>query len=196
MKDSINDPAENTPIALRAGKARRWSGIAAHFFLCCILICTRIPAQAQRNPYAIHANIVYHFTKYINWPEDKKTGDFVIGIVGDSPLYDELKSFVANKTAGSQKIVIKKFPANASAYPCNILFISEEESKSLKKIAAIINDASVLLVTESEGLAKKGACINFTIVDDRLKLEINKANIEHHNLNIASELLSLGILVK
>src|SRR6185503_208611 len=109
MKDSINDPSENTPIALRACMSRGWRGYAAHLFLFCILLCTRIPAHAQRNPYAIHANIVYHFTKYINWPEDKKTGDFIIGIVGDSPLYEELKSFVANKMAGNQKIVVKKF---------------------------------------------------------------------------------------
>lgn len=196
MKDSKNDPSENTPTALRAGWSRTWSGYAAHFFLVCALICTHIPAHAQRNPYAIHANIIYHFTKYVNWPEDKKSGDFIIGIVGDSPLYDELKSFVSNKTAGSQKIVIKKMPANAAAYSCNILFISEDESKCLKKIAAVTNGAAVLLVTESEGLARKGACINFTIVDDRLKLEINKVNIEQHNLNIASELLNLGILVK
>ena len=196
MKDSINDPSEYTPFALRASWLRKWSCYAVHLVFLCVLLCTRIPAHAQRNPYAIHANIVYHFTKYINWPEDKKSGDFIIGIVGDSPLYDELKNFVSNKTAGSQKIVIKKYPANATAYSCNILFISEDESKSLKKIAAATNGASVLLVTESDGLARKGACINFTIVDDRLKLEINKSNIEQHNLNIASELLSLGILVK
>jgi hypothetical protein len=196
MKDSINDPSEYTPFALRAVLFRKWSSYLACFFLVCVLLCTHIPAHAQRNPYAIHANIVYHFTKYINWPDDKKSGDFIIGIVGDSPLYDELKSFVSNKTAGSQKIVIKKYPANSTTWSCNILFISEEESKILKKIAATTNGAPVLLVTESEGLARKGACINFTIVDDRLKLEINKVNIEQHNLNIASELLSLGILVK
>jgi hypothetical protein len=33
-------------------------------------------------------------------------------------------------------------------------------------------------------------------VDDRLKLEINKTNIEQRNLRIASELLELGIIVK
>jgi hypothetical protein len=53
-----------------------------------------------------------------------------------------------------------------------------------------------LLVTESEGLARKGSCINFVIVDDRLKLEINKKNIEHRELGVATELLNLGTVVK
>lgn len=154
-------------------------------------------ARAQQGTsYAVQANIIYHFTKYINWPDDKKSGDFVIGIVGDTPMYDELKNFMANKTAGGQKIVIKKFPASSPAFSCHILFISEDGSGSLKKIAAVTTGTATLLVTENDGLARKGSCINFVLMDEHLRLEINKNNIEHRNLGIASELLQLGIPVK
>jgi hypothetical protein len=152
--------------------------------------------QAQDDNYSIHANIIYHFTKYINWPASQKTGDFVIGVAGDSPLYEELKKTVANKMVGNQKIVIKKVSASASAFNCHILFLSDDESESIRKIAARTNDSGTLLVSESEGLAQKGSCINFSIVSDHLKLEINKNNIEQRNLSIASELLKLGKLVK
>ena len=196
MKDPINDfPANACPV-VQVNYRRKAGNYLVHLFLLCAVLIMRIPAHAQQSSYAIHANIVYRFTKYINWPEDKKSGDFVIGIVGDSPFYDELKSFIANKTAGSQKIVIRKFSANAAVFPCHILFICEDESKNLKRIATTTSGSSVLLVTESDGLAKKGSCINFAIIDERLKLEINKNNIEHRNLNIASELLNLGILIK
>jgi len=161
-----------------------------------ILLNTLASHAQQPSDYAVQANIIYRFTKYIDWPENKKTGDFIIGIVGDSPLTDELKSFIANKTVGNRKIVIKTFRSSAEAYPCHILFISEDESSSLKKIAARTSGSSLLLVSESEGLAQKGSCINFVIVADHLKLEINKNNIEERNLNIASELLQLGKLVK
>jgi hypothetical protein len=156
---------------------------------------SNVQAQPEAN-YAIHANIIYRFTKYIDWPATKKSGNFIIGIIGDSPLYDELISFTDNKTVGNQKIVVKKFSSSASTYNCHILFISEDESSSLKKIAAHTENSPVLLVSESPGLARKGACINFAIVDDRLKLEINKNSIEQRNMRIASELLQLGILVK
>ena len=140
-------------------------------------------SQAQQGTdYAIHANIIYRFTKYIEWPNDKKSGDFTIGIVGDSPLYDVLKDFVVNKTAGSQKIVIKKMSSSASSYNCNILFICEDESGKLKKIAGITAGTPVLILSESAGLARKGSCINFITVDEHLKLEINKSNIEQRNL--------------
>jgi hypothetical protein len=150
----------------------------------------------QASDYTVHANIIYHFTKYIDWPQARKSGDFVIGVIGDSPLYDELQKSMANKSVGSQKISIKKVASVEAAENCHILFVSEEMSSSMKKIVAQTSSKSVLLVSEKEGLAKKGGCINFVIVSDRLKLEINKTNIEQRNLSIASELLKLGKVVK
>jgi YfiR/HmsC-like len=155
--------------------------------------------QGQAQPpmdYAVQANIIYRFTKYIEWPESKRTGDFIIGIVGESPLTEQLQSFIINKTANSRKIVVKKFSSSAEIFNCHILFISDDESDNVKKIAARTAGDPILLVSESEGQALRGACINFIIVSDHLKLEINKNNIEQRNLNIASELLQLGKLVR
>ncbi len=154
-----------------------------------------LSSQAQETNYAVHANIIYHFTKYIDWPSYKKNGDFVIGIVGDSPLYDELKSSTDGKTVSGRRIIIKQFSSSASAFNCHILFISNDESSRIKKIATSIGDAPVLLVSESSGMASKGACINFKISQEKLKLEINKNTIEKHGLSIATELLQLGTIV-
>jgi hypothetical protein len=167
------------------------------FFVPLILLAGISNTRAQQGVnYAVEANIIYRFTKYIDWPADKKSGDFVIGMVGDTPLYDELKDFTAAKTVGGQKIIIRKFPASAASFNCQILFVSEDGNGSLKKIAAVTTGSPILLVTESEGLARKGSCINFVVIDDHLKLEINKNNIEQRDLGIASELLQLGIPVK
>ncbi len=154
-----------------------------------------IQAQHSTN-YTLYSNIIYRLTKYVDWPGDKKSGDFIIGIVGDSPLYDELKGFTANKWVGNQKITVTKFTSAATFFSCHILYINDDKSSSIKKIVAATKGASILIVSESDGLARKGSCINFIIVDERLKLEINKANIEDRHLDIASELLSLGTIIK
>ncbi len=160
-----------------------------------LLFASGIRAQ-QNTDYAVQANIIYHITKYINWPDNKKTGDFIIGIVGDSPLYDQLKITLANKKAGTQNIVIKKISSSAASFTCHILFLSEDESDNIKKINSRTSGHATLMISESEGLARKGACINFAIAEDKLKLEINKHNIEDRGLDIASELLQLGQIVK
>src|SRR5690242_17959691 len=77
------------------------------------ILLLSLQTKAQQSDVAVEANIIYHFTKYINWPEDKKAGDFVIGIIGNTPLFEALKNSIVNKTAGSQKIIIKKFTTDA-----------------------------------------------------------------------------------
>jgi len=164
------------------------------FLFVLVFQCSEI--QAQDKDYSVHANIIYRFTRYIDWPAAQKEGDFIIGIVGDSPLYDELKKTMTNKTVGDQKIIIRKFSSTAVSFNCEILFISEEESGNIKKIVLRTANQPILLLSESDGLAEKGSCINFNIVSDHLKLEINKSTILQRNLSIASELLQLGKIVK
>jgi hypothetical protein len=171
------------------------------FSTLCLLALLMLGSSALRaqqdQDYAVHANIIYHFTKYINWPDEKKSGDFVIAVIGDSPLFEKLKALIgANKSINGQRIVVRKYASSTQSFNCHILFIGEDESSILKKIAAGTSASSILLVTESDGLARKGSCINFVIVDDRLKLEINKKNIEQRDLGIATELLNLGTVVK
>ncbi|MBS1601759.1 MAG: YfiR family protein [Bacteroidetes bacterium] len=152
-------------------------------------------AHAQQGAgYDIQANIIYRLTKYIDWSD--KSGEFVIGVVGTPPILEYMTAFIAGKTVGTRKIVLKQFPPSSSSYPCQLLFIPEEENYMMRKIVKASAGAETLLVTESEGMARKGSCINFITVDDRIKLEINKNNIERRNLRIASELLALGVLVK
>src|SRR4051794_22318576 len=93
------------------------------FFIVPLILLAGISrAHAQQGiNYAVEANIIYRFTKYIDWPGDRKSGDFVIGMVGDTPLYDELKDFTAAKTVGRQKIIVRKFPASATSFNCQIL---------------------------------------------------------------------------
>jgi hypothetical protein len=166
------------------------------FLLVLLLIPASLKLKAQQKNYSIQANIIYHFTKYIDWPPSSKNEEFVIGVMGDSPIFEELKDQIGHKLANGRKIIIKKYSSNSNLFNCHILFISEDESRNIRKIAKQTEQQSILLVSEEAGLAKKGSCINFIIVEEHLKLEINKKNIEQRNLEIATELLQLGTIVK
>jgi hypothetical protein len=45
--------------------------------------------EAQTIDYSVHANILCHITKYIDWPEQEQTSDFTITIAVESHLYIE-----------------------------------------------------------------------------------------------------------
>ena len=58
---------------------------------------------------------------------------------------EELKKATANKLVGNQKIVIKEFSPNQTSFNCNILYISDDESSSLKKIIIVTQNLPILI---------------------------------------------------
>jgi len=166
------------------------------FFLLVITISFSETYAQDESDYAVHANIIYHFTKYIDWPPAAKSGDFTIGVVGETAVYDQLKKVTTGKKVGNQIISLKIFSSSDRIFKCHILFISDKVAGSFKKIVSNTVNEPVLLVSESKGFAKKGSCINFNLVNSKLKLEINTNNIQQRELKIASELLQLGDEIK
>ena len=96
-----------------------------------------------------------------------------------------------SKTVGTQKIEIRIVTKLSEIGKANILYVSPDVETPLVDIIKTTKGKSILVVTESIGFAKKGATINFVIVDNRQKFELNQANAEKNHLKVSSSLLKL-----
>lgn len=152
--------------------------------------------SAQDTDYKAYTLFVYNFMKYIEWPEAQNKGDFILAVLGDSPITKELETLAATKKIKGRNIVIRKCKTPEDTYGCHLLFVPSSKSAVVKTLKEQTKDKPVLIVGEREGLAKKGASLSFvTLEDDELKFDINKKEIEQHQLKIASSLISLGIVI-
>lgn len=140
---------------------------------------------------------IYNFTRYIDWPADYKAGTFVINMYGtNASMLAELNKMALTKTVGAQKIEIKNTTTLDGIGKCNILYVTPEVTTPISEIISKIKGKATLLVTEQPGLAKKGSAINFVVVDNRQKFELNQTNAEKNNLKVSSSLLALAIPVE
>jgi hypothetical protein len=152
-------------------------------------------SQAQTTDYRFHTVFIYNFTKYIQWPNQQQAGDFVIGVLGSSAISAELEKMAANKTVGSQRIVVKKFKSAAEASDCHILFLPNTGNYNFEDLQRKFKGKPTLLITEKPGLAEKGSGINFIIQDNKWKFELNEAATQSSGLKISKELSKLAIMV-
>ena len=137
---------------------------------------------------------LYSFTKYIEWPPDYKEGNFVIGICGtQGPLLAELNRMASTKMAGSQKIEIRTITNVEAAGKCHILFLPTENMTQFNDIGSRLKGHGTLLVTEKEGMIKKGSAVNFVVVDSKIKFQLSKSNAEKQKLKISHELEALAV---
>jgi hypothetical protein len=140
---------------------------------------------------------IYNFTRYVEWPADYQTGNFIINMYGtNAAMLSELNTMAKTKTVGAQKIEIRNTTTLDGIGKCNILYVTPDVSTPLADILAKIKGKSTLLVTEKAGFAKQGSAINFVVVDNRQKFELNKANAEKNNLKVSAQLVTLSIPVE
>lgn len=137
------------------------------------------------------AIFIYNFLKLIEWPSDKKTGPFVIGIKDAPDLYDEVL-LIANikKMYGNQPIVVKKVDELTESY--NILFIGKSFKGSLQTIATTTQANHTLLISDLPNSIKKGACIELIIAGAQAEFDINKRNIKESKLSVSQQLLDIA----
>ncbi|HYG51713.1 MAG TPA: YfiR family protein [Flavobacteriales bacterium] len=162
-----------------------------------LLFTARKPCAAQEIDYKTYSLFVYNFMKYIDWPpEIAAKNEFVVGIIGDSPISKELQALAATKKVKGKTIVLKKFTTVEECSGCQLLYVASGKSSMIKTIRESLKTKPVLVVGEREGTAKKGAALSFvTLEDDVLKFDINKAEIEQRQLKISSSLITLGIVI-
>ena len=144
----------------------------------------------------IKAVYIYNFTKYIEWPQEYRKETFVIGVLGDTPLTEELTKMAASKKVLGQSILVKKYNSSNDINKCHILYISSGSSTPFSSVVGKIKDFSTLLVTDTPGMASKGSAINFVIMQNRQKFELNESNAAKYKLKVSNSLEALAILVK
>jgi hypothetical protein len=159
------------------------------------LICLVLLTGAAYAQPALKAMYIYNFCSQTEYPAEYRSGDFVVGVLGSSPVYDELQKIAQSKKVGTQTMVVKSFSSASSVSKCHLLFISEDQSGSLSKVMISIGSANTLIVGEKEGLCKEGASMNFVLRDQKLKFELSSPNMEKRGLKPTSYLEKLAIPV-
>jgi hypothetical protein len=161
-----------------------------------LAIAPALVAGAQEKPvHEIHSAMLYNFIKYVQWPNEGEAGEFVVGVMGDEDVFNTLKQWYDGKPKGTKKYVIKKLSAPEEAATCAVVYLGKGKSNQFETIKGSIAGKPVLTITNGNGLGQKGSCINFKVIDGKLKFEMNQGTFGSSNLKVSSQLSSMAILI-
>jgi hypothetical protein len=153
--------------------------------------------------YRRKAEMLYPLAKLIQPEQGLAAGSdsVVVGVLGPDPfegidaegretnyLDEQVRLSNANRTkTGRKHLVVKRFSSAKDYTPCHILFVSPKElsageektvDERLRAALERTKGSVVLIVADKEGLAAKGAVINFLLTRDsqgvpKVALEFN-----------------------
>lgn len=145
--------------------------------------------------YNVKAAFIYKFTNYVEWDAGIKGDEFVICVLGSSPISEALMPIARANSVKGKRVVIRQCQTADEIGNCHILFISNRSAQPLAEVLGKIPKEGVLTISEKEGFAAAGTSINFIVVDNRLRFEANPKVIYSSGLTVSSQLLKLAVLV-
>jgi YfiR/HmsC-like len=166
-------------------------------FITLLLIGISIPLfpQDEKPLHEIHSAMLFNFIKYIQWPGEGEAGDFVIGIIGEDDVFKTMKARYEGRQKGSKKFIIKNLKHASEALACHVVYLGKSKNREFENLKTITTGKPTLTITDSSNLGHKGSCINFKVIDGKLKFEINNASINSSNLKVSSQLTGMAILI-
>ncbi len=147
------------------------------------------PARAQEpTEYNVKAAFVYNFTKFVEWPGERAIGSVSsinICMVGGNPFGESMAVF---KKASSEKLKLNVVDRSAGSLAgCHIAFFSSGTPTGIGE--------GILTVGEADGFIDNGGMIGFKLVNNKVKLEVNKTVAAAGGLKINPQLLEVAIRV-
>ena len=126
-----------------------------------ILGLLALSATTRAQDEKFKALFMYNFTKYIEWPQAKQSGDFVIGVIGNSAIVGELETIAQKKTVGAQAIKVKQVSSAEDLTKMHIVYVTEDKSGEAAGIAGKVKGKGVVLITDKPGFALSTSGINY-----------------------------------
>ena len=159
------------------------------FYFNWLIVLVLLSGSTYSQQSKFKALILYNFTKYIEWP-NIKANEFVISVLDNKELSEELRSIAKVKGVGANKLVIKDISNLDEAGNCQIVYIPQKRINDLVKCISKSHDQNVLIVTEVENGCQKGAGINIIAEGGKLNFEIKKDNITSKGLILSGHLVT------
>jgi hypothetical protein len=98
----------------------------------------------------------------------------------------------ANKTVDGKPYKIVQVESLPEALDAHIIFLPDNKSSLIDELTKATEGKPVMIITEREGLHKKGAGFSFVVLDNKLRFDVNNAELEKRNIKMSSNLLNLA----
>ncbi len=169
------------------------------YILFIILTFISLRGYSQADEYTIKGVFIEKFTRFIDWPINSKmyktSSPVIISIIGDDQFGDKLSNIYKAIKIKNKNVIIKKISSISEIEGSDILFISKSKLNEIDDILAYTKDKPILTIGDTKDYGEKGVLINFYLIDNKIRFEINETDMSKTGLHTSYMLLNLAKII-
>ena len=150
--------------------------------------------------YGVKAAFLYKFGFYVEWPAAafiSPTSPMHICILGgDDRFVSTMEKVVGTEQVNGRTVVVRRVKTAERDSGCHILYIGATEVQHVAQDIETVRGTNMLTVTDGGGVKSGAGIIDFVIVNNRVRFDIDDEAAAKNGLTISSKLMSLALNVK
>ncbi|WP_187287225.1 YfiR family protein [Methylotenera mobilis] len=162
-------------------------------FCLATLPLTAIPAPIPE--YDMKAAYLYNLAMFTEWPENAintPTNNTVrLCILGNDSFGSSLSTLSRSRNTG-MRIQLSYLTDVKRADFCQVLFIDKSELKNTESVLKLLENKSILTVTDNEEIFRMGLMVGLFLDKNKLIFDINYTLANSSKINISSKLLKMA----
>jgi YfiR/HmsC-like len=175
-----------------------WSRAVVIGGLCaCVVASSPLFTADLHDEDEVEAAFLYRIAGYVEWPPEAFSGqDFTIAVLGSDSIARELQRLLPNHSLKNRPAQVRRIRGLDELGDAQILFVGPRYNDELMRLIARVANRPVLVVTASDHGLDQGSCVNFLVIDRRVRFEVSLTVADRVGLKVSSELLSVAIRVQ
>ena len=168
--------------------------------LFCLLVMVCEMPLALAASYAINplkVAYIYNIVKFTNWPAAtwaSPTDPFQLCFYAKGNLGDGLQT-LQKKEINGHPITLLRPEDKLDFQQCHAFYINTSERHRYRYLLSLIEQQTVLIISDESPFFDYGGLINLVEIDQRLRFQVNMQQLSRSQLKLSSKLLKLAILV-
>ncbi len=168
-------------------------------FILALILLLQAPTMASdstgNTQDLIRAAMVYNFCKFVEWPEQKRPSNLVLGVMSDGFSTPDFSS-IDGKSVRDLRLEVRNISSRGDLAECNLLFIAEAQGMTLQDAFATSKNESILTISEIDGFCSQGGIIQMVPRRGKMRFFINRQVADESGLTLSSQLLKMARIVE
>ena len=165
-----------------------------YYIVIVLLLLSPLQVKAG-DPDKMVASFVFNLVDYIRWPADVRKKVVNICSYGDDDVANNISNLDPNGTNSvnrlyTDKVVTKKYESIESIENCDLLYISEDKERFLRKVVAKANKNKIFTVSKIKNFVEYGGALEVKIARNRVKVKLDEKSLKKTGVKLSPVLLT------